>query len=398
MSREDIHKLLGGYATGTLTETERQALFEAALDDPALFEALAEEQALKEMLEDPAARQRMLGALEPQPRWRRLAGWLVRPAGLAAAAATAALVVTISVGTVWQQRKAAGPVAQVGPAGQASTVAPAVEPAAPLVAQRAQAPAKPAAAPRTEPKSFTPPAQLADEARRESAPETLPPAPSSPAPAERDAAAPPVKSAAAPPPPPRAAPAPSPTAETVALEPLSGFLPQAQARFFATGGASQTAGVRYSLIRRSGAGAFEVVEPNTRLTADDVVKLRVESNQAGMVALAEGSHILYTAAIQPYRAIDLPPAGLSVAESDRNLQLAFTRAAAIGGVAGGALPRAALRKAEASPRAAANTAPADATPSADQAVASRSENAVYVLDSPSRPDARVIVNVRLRRR
>ena len=37
MKREDIEKLLGGYATGTLTGEERQALFEAALTDQALF-------------------------------------------------------------------------------------------------------------------------------------------------------------------------------------------------------------------------------------------------------------------------------------------------------------------------------------------------------------------------
>ena len=40
---DDIRKLLGGYATGTLTEDERQALFAAALQDQTLFEALADE-------------------------------------------------------------------------------------------------------------------------------------------------------------------------------------------------------------------------------------------------------------------------------------------------------------------------------------------------------------------
>ena len=53
MSREEIQKLLGGYATDTLSEAERRALFEAALEDQELFDALAKEQALREVFEDP---------------------------------------------------------------------------------------------------------------------------------------------------------------------------------------------------------------------------------------------------------------------------------------------------------------------------------------------------------
>src|ERR1017187_7593148 len=41
MSREEIQKLLGGYATDTLSEAERRALFEAAIEDQELFDALA---------------------------------------------------------------------------------------------------------------------------------------------------------------------------------------------------------------------------------------------------------------------------------------------------------------------------------------------------------------------
>ena len=52
MRPEDIRKLLGGYATGTLTAEERQALFEAALDDQALFDALAKEQPLRDLLDE----------------------------------------------------------------------------------------------------------------------------------------------------------------------------------------------------------------------------------------------------------------------------------------------------------------------------------------------------------
>ena len=42
MPQRDIEKLLGGYATDTLTEEERKELFAAALRDQSLFNALAE--------------------------------------------------------------------------------------------------------------------------------------------------------------------------------------------------------------------------------------------------------------------------------------------------------------------------------------------------------------------
>ena len=74
MSRDDIHKLLGGYATGTLTPEEQQALFEAALDDQDLFDALAREQSLRDLLRDPAAKAQVLAALDERP-WRWYQGW-----------------------------------------------------------------------------------------------------------------------------------------------------------------------------------------------------------------------------------------------------------------------------------------------------------------------------------
>ena len=64
MSREEIHKLVGGYATGTLTPEEREALFRAALEDQELFDALAREQALSDLLSDPASKAQLLAALE----------------------------------------------------------------------------------------------------------------------------------------------------------------------------------------------------------------------------------------------------------------------------------------------------------------------------------------------
>ena len=95
MTRDDLLKLLGGYATGTLTAEEKNLLFTAALDDQELFDALADEQALKEMLEDPECRARLLAATSaesgrlrvvpmpvPAPKKAR-PRWLV-PLGIAA--------------------------------------------------------------------------------------------------------------------------------------------------------------------------------------------------------------------------------------------------------------------------------------------------------------------------
>lgn len=86
MSREEVQKLLGGYATGTLTPEEQQALFAAALDDQELFDALAKEQPLRDLLRDPAAKAEVLAALDAPARGGWLA-WMRRPwvAGLAMA-------------------------------------------------------------------------------------------------------------------------------------------------------------------------------------------------------------------------------------------------------------------------------------------------------------------------
>src|ERR1022692_4322316 len=106
MSAEDIKKLLGGYATGTLTADEQQALFAAALQDQELFDALAREQSLRDLLRDPAARAELLSALDaPASRLGGFWEWLRRPvvAGLATAG-----VVAVATVAVWQGTRVAG--------------------------------------------------------------------------------------------------------------------------------------------------------------------------------------------------------------------------------------------------------------------------------------------------
>ena len=87
MSREEVHKLLGGYATGTLTPEEQEALFAAALEDQELFDALSKEQPLRDLLRDPAAKAEVLAALDTPPARGGWLTWVRRPwvAGLAMA-------------------------------------------------------------------------------------------------------------------------------------------------------------------------------------------------------------------------------------------------------------------------------------------------------------------------
>ena len=91
---DEIRKLLGGYATNTLTETERRTLFEAALDDQELFDALQKEQALRDLLDDPVSRVQIRQALDkpaPAAWWSRWWTWT------AAASAVAAVVLIVAV-------------------------------------------------------------------------------------------------------------------------------------------------------------------------------------------------------------------------------------------------------------------------------------------------------------
>jgi hypothetical protein len=97
MTNEEIRKLLGGYATNTLTDAERKLLFEAALDNQELFNAMQEEQALKDLLSDPVSREQVRQALTTPASAKRAAWWSQWWAwGSAASAVVAAmLIVTI---------------------------------------------------------------------------------------------------------------------------------------------------------------------------------------------------------------------------------------------------------------------------------------------------------------
>jgi hypothetical protein len=108
MTNEEVRRLLGGYATNSLNEVERKALFDAALEDQELFDALEDEQALKDLLDDQITRGQVRAALqgnvEMGPRAWRGRWWTWSLAGVAAAALTIALIVKVNTPAVSRQQ------------------------------------------------------------------------------------------------------------------------------------------------------------------------------------------------------------------------------------------------------------------------------------------------------
>lgn len=138
MTHDEAMKLLGGYATNSLSEEERKALLSAALDDQELFDALEREQALKDVLDDRVTRAEIRQALEPPPTawWKR--PWAWAGAGIAVAA--------MALTAVWlgdrQHEKAPVEVAQVTQPAVSSPPPTESKPAAPVRATPARESAK----------------------------------------------------------------------------------------------------------------------------------------------------------------------------------------------------------------------------------------------------------------
>ncbi len=164
MTREDLQKLVGGYATGSLTEAEKKALFEAALDDQELFDEIAREQPLKEILDQPGARARLIAALAEKPK----AAWWQRP--IAWSFAAAAAVVVIAGTWMIEHRPQPVEVAQV-PSAPAVEATPA--PAAPAPVEKRDEPAR-AVSPR---RAAAPASATQDQLKKAEAPAAPPPPP-----------------------------------------------------------------------------------------------------------------------------------------------------------------------------------------------------------------------------
>lgn len=282
----EIQKLLGGYATGTLTAEEQQVLFEAALHDQALFDALAKEQPLRDLLRDPTARAHVLAAIDDRPRrsWNRW--WAI--GALAAAAAC-----IIAPGVYWMRPEKRVQLATAQPEARVRDSAIAPQPAPVAV--------PPKAAAKLVAKKSAPPRAKAQRA------ETL---------ASVDAVA--VNR-----PEPAAAPAPvaPPPMAGVSGGVMGGFLPEGQQNarsLFYTGSgnsllpqsgpmqsqgqvqqlqarlktvASANLGVKWTALRKQDDGLFSEVDPE-QIKAGDTIKLRLVANDNGYLSVTEGSKTL----------------------------------------------------------------------------------------------------------
>jgi hypothetical protein len=302
---DDVRKLLGGYATGTLTEAEKQALFAAALEDAELFNVLADEEALRELLDDPAARAQVLQATETHvfSMAAVLREWFERPRAKVLVAVGAVLVVAITITTYRDQRRSG--YAQIARTAQPSLTAPYPRqqdspPPSPSSAptEKRQAlrsapvqPAKPAS-PQQKPEAALADAAAGVKQKMEAAKEKL----------VRQEPQPVLVSAA------------PPGANAV----VSTFFDQQPARSLAAG----TAPVKYVLLKRSPTGEYQPVAASTEFAADEEPRLAVSATEAGTIRLSrDDSASITSTVVEPGRT-----ATFTVPAAARSLVLSFSPA------------------------------------------------------------------------
>jgi len=334
MTRDEAKKLLGGYATGTLTRAEQQALFAAALEDQELFDALSGEQALRDLLSDPAARAAVLAALdEPRRGWfQRAAHWMMRPAGVGIAVASIAAIVGYGV---WQARNhpAAAPVLLAENPAAEKTAAPAPQPE-PIREPEGvkEAPAKPAAheEPQPAPKrhvamtragggggSATAPASPAPAAP----PPALPPSPPAgtlaeqqPVPAQQVTQQARLQQAEPPPPPVPARPAATPMFQTAQAQPPAAT----QADAVTTGALEKKAvtapRVAWAAYRRAEDGSLTPIDVQS-IHAGDTIVVRLTPPLDGFLSVARSTPpqqiLLPNQRAERAKPIDLAPLTMS---------------------------------------------------------------------------------------
>ena len=333
MSGEDIRKLLGGYATGTLSADEQKALFEAALHDEKLFAALADEHALREMLEDFGNRAALLRALAPQARgwgWR----WMV-PMGIAVG-----LVVITSVIFVFQRPasrstfETAKVVPNVAPNGVPIVVRPALQPEV-QVAQRASAPESsterrqvmeraPAAVSRRDVREEARPVALSTPFRDVPAPATAPPAPAAMElrSAKKDSAE--VKS------------------ETgiVADSGSAGRLATTQ---------GLPGKVQYTILKRGADGQFKPVDAGSTIQPADAVRLNIEADEAGFLSVSqkEPAKMLFQGAVRKQVPVTIPATGWLDLSNRGALRIMFSQPGVAGAMQNALPPGSSLSKSKA---------------------------------------------------
>jgi hypothetical protein len=320
MTNDEIRQLLAGYATNTLTETERQALFEAALDDQELFDALHQEQALKELLADPVSRAQIRQALEKpravRPRWWT---WTAAASAVAAAVLIVAVIHSRTTETTIVAVKPSSPVA-VQPVEKAdSELKPVPQPAPSRASAAKQAVrARPSAA--TNDRKFEPPPATA-----------------------------PVQLETPPPPPP--ALTASQQVQVTGAPSQSDARSQSQVQLQpspaqiggAVGGLISKADlppVRYTLLKRAQDGTYQPLSPGVGLKAGDAVRISVLPNSSGYLLLsrqdAAGEWTRVFPATGPGIAVaananyEIPALPIDVTDAAQKLRITLVPASMIG--------------------------------------------------------------------
>ncbi len=277
MTHEQVRKLLGGYATNSLTESERRALYDAALDDQELFNALQDEQALKDLLADPLSRAQVQRALMTQPAHARVPFWS-RPwtwGGVVGAVAASVLILAVIRSSPSNQQLAVKMKAPIPPPVLTQAAPKLDEPAARKPRQAAREFRQ--AAPST-PGAFGTPAVPST-----SGVSSTTTASSAPSPSVANSISLRSEAARKAPPPAAAAPSPPPPSPVAAQEAAGLRMLPSAGLPGAVGGA--LAGVnqpflRYSLVRPDGSGIT-----GGDMKAGDGVRLNVFSPVAGSLSL-----------------------------------------------------------------------------------------------------------------
>jgi hypothetical protein len=358
--KDDIRKLLGGYATGTLTEDERKQLFEAAIHDQQLFEALADEEALKELLEDSAARAELLRATET-PVFSPLAvlrEWFERPKSKVLAAIGSVLLLTIGIRALLEMPRVDRSTDTVAvtrrePQALQSTPAPetprATEPrlteprpsgSGPLQATPARE-RQPSAKVRSEALLDKPKVQaLKKEA--DSAPPPPAPLPASADAAERRAEAQPPQQAANAIGATAAAPPPPPVKAMQVAEQKTSTAEDSVTRVARTGELELT----YTVLRRNEAGEYLPVPHDYTFAPQDRARVRVTANTRGVLAATGPDERVLGVSISPGAPTVIPFDITFDNSTTRQLDLAFSPTppgSPVLGFAGGAEPARAAR-------------------------------------------------------
>ena len=345
---EDVRKLLGGYATGTLSEEERQALYAAALSDDELFAALADEQSLKDMLDDSAVRTQLLQATE-NPRFSITGAfreWFDRPKSKVLTGTAAVLLILIGVRAVYET-KPMRPDSSSSEVAELRRLPAATQPPLANRTQSAEEQPERVQSQQQVPRETKPVVEKEGDSAQGEIPLSPAPPPSPPkaevaesivvtrssaragdvgSVAGVGSANTPVMTAA-----PAAAPQPPPPPASIArrdfrsADAAPAAMQKAAAGPFERAAGTTTVPLRYELLRRDAAGAFQPVPIDYEFADGDVVRVRVNSTQAGNVVFGVAGGSFQTGGTVANLWTTFPQTdGIVIGPETRTLVLRFT--------------------------------------------------------------------------